>query len=101
MLLRADVLVLFARLMLVMTSCNLLSRSVGTSRAAISVALVAVIAFSTLAILATAATVAFATRSSLLGHLALALFAVNVAFVACHREEMLVVGRWVRNNAAK
>lgn len=79
-------LVLFARLMLVLmtnTGC-LLSRSGGTSRATIGVALVAMITLCTLALLTTAATVALATRSSLLGHLALALFAVNVAFVACH-----------------
>lgn len=77
--------VLFPGLVLVMTtSSGLLPRSVSASRAAIGITLVAVIALGTLAFLAAAATLALASGSGLLCHLAAAFLAVNVSVVTRH-----------------
>jgi len=86
--LTSNVLVLLTGLVLV---TSLLAWSVGTRRATVGVALVAVVTLGTLAVLAAAATVAPATRSSLLGHVTLTLFAMNVALVACHFHVVVVV----------
>ena len=79
--LTSNVLVLFAGLVLV---TSLLALSVGTRRATVGFAIVAVIALGTLAFLAAAATVTLASRSCLFDHLSLAFLAMNVSFVACH-----------------